>query len=271
MVVFPNAKINLGLEILRKRNDGYHDIDSVFFPIPLCDVLELVPDPQLKKDAWHFTGLRIPGSTTDNLCAQALDLLRESYDIPALKIFLHKIIPMGAGLGGGSSDATFFIKAANELFQLNLSIEEMEKVALSLGSDCPFFVKNKSARATGRGELLEPIEMDLKGKYLVLIYPGIHVSTKEAYAKIEVDDTYTSPADVVKKPLMEWRENLRNRFEEYAFDRHTELAEIKNILYKSGALYTSMTGSGSAIFGIFGKEMEKQNFTKFGYVFTAQL
>lgn len=271
MVVFPNAKINLGLEVLRKRKDGFHDIDSVFFPIPLCDAMELMPDKQLKKDVWHFSGLHISGRPTDNLCSGALKLLREKFDVPKLTIFLHKVIPMGAGLGGGSSDGSFVIRALNKKCQLNMSDEEMKEMALQLGSDCPFFINNEPAQATGRGEVLRPVDPGLQGKYLVLIHSEIHVSTAEAYAKMEVDESHESPAQIVKKPIEEWRHLLRNRFEEYAFVEYPELARTKEKLYQSGALYASMTGSGSAIYGIFDRKVERQRFSEFDFVYVAQL
>ncbi len=271
MVLFPNAKINFGLEILRKRPDGFHDIDSVFYPVPLCDALEVVVDSLSGKDQWHYSGLSIPGNGEDNLCTRALSLLRQRAEIPKLSAFLHKVVPMGAGLGGGSADGSFFIRGLNELFELNLSDEEMEGIALSLGSDCPFFIKNLPARAEGRGEILNPIELNLKGRHLVLICPDIHVSTKEAYSIIKPDDSHQSPADIVKKPIEQWRVNLRNRFEEYAFEKHPQLAEIKEELYNSGALYASMTGSGSAIYGIFAEAVDKSCFSEFDSVFTSEL
>jgi 4-diphosphocytidyl-2-C-methyl-D-erythritol kinase len=271
MVLFPNAKINFGLEILRKRDDGFHDIDSVFYPIPLLDALELVTDSQSGKDQWHYSGLSIPGSSRDNLCTRALDLLRERKEIPNLSTFLHKAIPMGAGLGGGSADASFFIKGLNDLFGLQLNDEEMEGMALSLGSDCPFFIKNLPARAQGRGEILNPVELDLEGKHLVLICPDIHVSTKEAYSVIKPDDSYESPADIVRKPIEQWRGNLRNRFEEYAFKVHPQLAGIKEKLYNTGALYASMSGSGSAIYGVFGEAVNSSLFSEVDSVFSFKL
>lgn len=271
MVLFPNAKINFGLEILRKRNDGFHDIDSVFYPIPLCDALEVVFDQQDSRDHWHYSGLTIPGNSADNLCARALNLLREREHIPKLNTFLHKAIPMGAGLGGGSADGSFFIKALNDLLQLNLHLDEMKELALSLGSDCPFFINNLAARASGRGEVLTPIELDLKGKHLVLICPDIHVSTKEAYSIIKPDDSSESPAKIVNRPIDEWRGNLRNRFEEYAFRKHPKLSEIKQELYAAGAIYASMTGSGSAIYGIFGESMGKEAFSDFDTVLAFDL
>ena len=271
MILFPNAKINLGLEILRKRTDGFHDIDSVFYPIPLCDALELVIDSDSSKDQWHYSGMTIPGSSADNLCTKALNLLRERVEIPKLNTFLHKAIPMGAGLGGGSADGSFYLKGLNDMFEVNLSHAEMEEMALGLGSDCPFFIKNVPARALSRGEDLTPINLDLKGKNLILICPDIHVSTKEAYSTIVPDESWISPTEVLKQPIDQWRASLRNRFEEYAFDKHPQLAEMKEELYKSGALYASMSGSGSVIYGIFENAVETSRFSKFGATYSFEL
>ena len=271
MILFPNAKINLGLEILRKRTDGFHDIDSVFYPIPLCDALEVVVDPDSSKDQWHYSGMTIPGRNSDNLCAKALNLLRERVKIPKLNSFLHKVIPMGAGLGGGSADGSFYLKGLNDMFKLDLSDSEMEEMALSLGSDCPFFIKNVSARALSRGEDLTPIDLDLKGRKLILICTDIHVSTKKAYSTIVPDESWVSPTEVLKKPIDQWRGNLRNRFEEYAFEKHPQLAEIKEELYKTGALYASMSGSGSAIYGIFEDARDMSRYSKFGATYFFEL
>jgi len=271
MVLFPNAKINLGLEILRKRQDGFHDIDSVFYPIPFCDALELVVDPESSRDQWHYSGLTIPGSTENNLCVRALGLLRERTSIPKLNTFLHKSIPMGAGLGGGSADGAFFVKGMNDLLELKLSLGEMEEVALLLGSDCPFFIKNVPTRAIGRGEDLSLVDLDLGGKHLVLICPNIHISTKEAYSTIKPVDSFVSPSEVVSRPIETWRNDLRNRFEEYAFMKYPQLAEIKRELYVAGALYSSMSGSGSAIYGIFEKAIDMSRFSEFDSVFTFEL
>lgn len=271
MVVFPNAKINLGLEILRKRPDGFHDIDSVFYPVPLCDALEVVELSDARRDRWNYSGLNIPGSEAENLCAIAMNLLRERKEIPSLDIFLHKAIPMGAGLGGGSADGSFFLKCIDELFQLGLGQDELKGMALKLGSDCPFFIDNLPARAQGRGEALTPIDVDLMGKHLMLVCPDIHVSTKEAYGIIRPDDSQESPTEIVTKPVDQWRGQLRNRFEEFAFEQDPKLAEVKRDLYEEGALYASMSGSGSAIYGIFDEETDESRFSIYGPVFTFAL
>jgi 4-diphosphocytidyl-2-C-methyl-D-erythritol kinase len=251
MVTFPCAKLNLGLEILRKRLDGFHDIDSVFYPIPFHDALEAVPERRSFSTHFHFSGMEIPGRSSDNLIAKALEHLRKETVIPPLTVFLHKAIPMGAGLGGGSSDAAFFLKLVNSLCDQPVSLETLEKIAAELGSDCSFFLDPRPKRATGRGEKLEPIELDLTGKKLVVVCPEIHVSTAEAYAGVTPREDFPSPADIVKLPMVEWQAKLVNRFEESVFVKYPELKYTKEHLISSGAIYASMTGSGSAIFGIF--------------------
>jgi len=251
MVVFPQAKINLGLEILRKRDDGYHDIDSVFYPIPLHDALEAVPDASIRANRWHFSGLSIPGNPNDNLIAKAYRSLAAEVSLPLLEVFLHKAIPMGAGLGGGSSDAAFFLKLANGFAESPLSNERLKEIAAELGSDCAFFIDSTPSRATGRGEVLEPVECDLKGKKLLLLCPDLHISTAEAYRSINPESEVESPREIIGLPVEEWKGRLRNRFEESVFGIYPRLASLKSKLYQYGALYASMTGSGSALYGIY--------------------
>ena len=249
MVVFPNAKINLGLNILSKRKDGYHNISSVFYPIPLQDILEILPADKLQFDA---TGLEIPGSLEDNLILKAYHLLKSKYDLSPVRIHLHKIIPMGAGLGGGSADAAFAIKVLNDLFCLNLSREVMEDHAGQLGSDCPFFIRNKPILAEGTGNKFSDIAIDLSGKWLVLICPDVHISTVEAYSRVKpAKPKYNLKEAIEKTAITEWKDNIKNDFEDSVFQLHPEVAEIKNELYGSGAAYASMTGSGSSIYGLF--------------------
>ncbi|MBX7093404.1 MAG: 4-(cytidine 5'-diphospho)-2-C-methyl-D-erythritol kinase [Flavobacteriales bacterium] len=251
MISFPNAKINLGLNVLRKRPDGYHDIDSVFYPVDWKDVLELVPST---KDAssFHYSGLHIPGESTNNLLVKALALLQQNYSIPAVEVYLHKLIPMGAGLGGGSSDGAFMIKALNELFSLQLSIEEMEKFAAQLGSDCPFFIRNLPAHVEGRGERMSTIELDLSSYSIYLTNPNLHIGTAEAYSGIQPSvPAYSSLQIVQQFPIGEWKNYLKNDFEISAFSRFPDLKSDKEMLYEMGAIYASMTGSGSTLFGIF--------------------
>ncbi|WP_026955786.1 4-(cytidine 5'-diphospho)-2-C-methyl-D-erythritol kinase [Algoriphagus vanfongensis] len=248
MISFPNAKINLGLHITSKRKDGYHEIETCMVPIPLFDALEMILD---KKASWESTGTPIPGEPKDNLILQAQQLLRKDFQgLPNLKIHLHKNIPMGAGLGGGSADAAFALKLMSNLYDLHLEDFFLEEYAAQLGSDCPFFVENTPKIARGRGEILEPIDISLKGSHLVLINPGIHIGTKEAYAGV----TPAMPKVKLEEVLADrsrWKEELVNDFEVSVFANHPEVSEIKEKLYAAGAYYASMSGSGSTVFGLF--------------------
>ncbi|MTI39918.1 4-(cytidine 5'-diphospho)-2-C-methyl-D-erythritol kinase [Fulvivirga lutimaris] len=252
MVVFPNAKINIGLNILSKRDDGYHNIESCFYPIPFCDVLEILPADQL---SFTSTGIPIPGDADSNLCLKAYQLLQKDFDIPPVQIHLHKIIPIGAGLGGGSADATFTLKALNQMFNLNLTDEQLEKYASQLGSDCPFFVKNKPVIAKGTGNIFERIDVNLSGMHLQLIYLDIHVSTKKAYAGVVPKDSNQNLNADLSKNISVWKTAVKNDFEKSVFQQFQQVEEVKALLYKNGALYASMTGSGSAVFGIFDREV----------------
>lgn len=247
MIVYPNAKINLGLNILRKRKDGYHDISSVFYPVKDCiDILEIS-----KYDTFKFikSGIKIPDG--ENLCEKAWRLLHEDYGIGNVRIHLHKQIPIGAGLGGGSSDASFTLKALNKLFELNLSNLELEKYALFLGSDCPFFINNRPRLVEGIGEKMTDIDLDLSEFKIKLINPEIHVSTKEAYSGVTPHEPELSVEEIIQLPVNEWKEKLRNDFEDSVFEKHSELEKIKEDLYHQGSIYSSMSGSGSVLFGIF--------------------
>lgn len=252
MISFPNAKINLGLHITAKRKDGYHDIESCMIPIPLFDALEMVVNT--KKTTFESTGLAIPGDIKDNLILKAYQLLKKDFpNLPELTIHLHKNIPMGAGLGGGSADAAFALNLMNNLFDLILDDFFLEEYAAQLGSDCAFFIENTPKIATGRGEVLEPIEIDLTGNHLVLINPGIHIGTKEAYAGV----TPSAPKVKLKEVLANksrWKKELVNDFEASIFPNHPEIEAIKNTLYENGAYYAAMSGSGSSVFGLFDKK-----------------
>ena len=268
MITFPNAKINLGLHIKARRKDGYHDIETCMIPIPLCDALEMVLD---KKPGWNSSGLSIPGNPKDNLILKAEKLLRKDFPgLPNLQIHLHKHIPMGAGLGGGSADGAFALQLMNNLFDLHLDNFFLEEYAAQLGSDCPFFIENTPKIARGRGEILTPIDISLKGKYLVLINPGIHVGTQEAYAGI----TPAPPKVKLEEVLADqsrWKAELVNDFEASIFKNHPEIAEIKEKMYEAGAFYAVMSGSGSSVFGLF---EEKPNFLSWQenyFVFEGQL
>lgn len=261
MVVFPNCKINLGLNIICKRNDGFHDLETVFYPIPLYDVLEVVQTskPEIQQEYISFTASGIPVEETNenNLCLKAFRVLKKDcLDLPAVQMHLHKVIPIGAGLGGGSADGAFTMKLLNEKFHLNLSIEQLINYSLKLGSDCPFFIINKPCFATGRGDLLEPVSIDLSGFKIILANPGIHINTGNAFSTITPSQPARSIKDIIKQPVTTWKNELKNDFEETVFKKEPEIRRIKTELYNAGAVYASMTGSGSTVFGIFEKEKE---------------
>jgi 4-diphosphocytidyl-2-C-methyl-D-erythritol kinase len=257
MIVFPNAKINLGLNIVEKREDGYHNLESVFFPVGWKDALELIIDKDNPNGIVSFSssGIEIPGDINDNLCIKAYRIIQQDYDLPAIKIHLHKHIPMGAGLGGGSSDAVFCIKAINEVCQLNLSWGEMHHYAKQIGSDCSFFITNRPAYATQKGDVLETLSFNLSGKYIVIVHPGIHVSTQKAYASIKPQKPIFNVKEIVlNEPIENWKEKLKNDFEKSVFEQHSEIKLIKDKMYENGAVYASMSGSGSAVYGIFNND-----------------
>jgi 4-diphosphocytidyl-2-C-methyl-D-erythritol kinase len=249
MIVYPNAKINLGLNVLRKREDGYHDISSVFYPVKECvDILEII-----KSERFEFTksGIEIPDG--ENICEKAWRLLDTDFGIGNVKIHLHKQIAIGAGLGGGSADASFTLKSLNKLFDLNLNNKELEKYALRLGADCPFFIDNTPKLVEGIGEKMTSIDLDLSEYNIRLINLGIHVSTKEAYSGIVPKTPVLSVEKIIELPIIEWKGKLKNDFEESIFEKHLQLEGIKDELYKQGSIYSSMSGSGSIVFGVFEK------------------
>lgn len=248
MITFPNAKINLGLNIVSKREDGYHNIESCFYPIPWHDSLEVI---EAASFSFHSYGLDIPGDSNSNLCVKAYELIRADHKIPPVAIHLLKNIPMGAGLGGGSADGAFVLKMLNELFELKLSDAQLEAYALQLGSDCPFFIKNQPAIAKGRGEMLEPIALDLSGYHLAIHNPGIHISTKEAYAGVSPKKAEKSISNLLQTSVNEWKDFLINDFEASIFPNHKAIAQLKQEMYASGSTYASMTGSGSTVYGLF--------------------
>ena len=253
MVLFPNCKINIGLNVTGKRTDGYHDLETVFYPVAVKDALEVIRSEEFN---FHLTGLSVNGTTENNLCVKAYYLLKKDFpDMPAVNIHLHKVIPMGAGLGGGSADGAFMLTMLNKKFQLHLSQEHLISYALQLGSDCPFFIINKPCFATGRGENLSPVHVDLSAYKIVLVNPGIHVSTKEAFSKLGPALPKKSIQQIIQQPMESWKEELRNDFEETVFRLYPEIQSIKEQLYSYGAVYASMTGSGSTLFGIFKPEM----------------
>jgi 4-diphosphocytidyl-2-C-methyl-D-erythritol kinase len=255
LIFFPNCKINLGLYITRKRTDGFHDLETIFYPVQFNDALEVVHHPDANDIEFSSSGIGIPGDPSSNLCVKAYYLLKNDYpSLPGVKMHLHKTIPMGAGLGGGSSDGAFALKLLNEKFNLGISIEKMIGYALSLGSDCPFFIVNKPCIAKGRGEILSMIDLDLSEYFILVVNPAIHVSTAMAFSHIQPSLPAVPIEDQVALPIDQWRSNLRNQFEAPVFKLYPELSEIKETLYNGGAVYASMSGSGSSIYGLFKEE-----------------
>ncbi|MFO7574170.1 MAG: 4-(cytidine 5'-diphospho)-2-C-methyl-D-erythritol kinase [Bacteroidales bacterium] len=252
MVTFPKAKINIGLTIVRKRDDGFHDIETIFYPAGLSDALEfVVSEAGLGPDELTVTGVAAGCRPEENLVIKAVNLLRAKYKIPFLRIHLHKVIPPGSGLGGGSSDASAMLMLLNRTFKLQIGRQELEDMALKLGSDCPFFIQGSPVLATGRGEVFTSLPCFLDGYYLVIVRENIHISTPLAYANSKPHGKTSGLEELIKAPLEEWKNNIKNDFEEYAFREHPRLELLKQGLYDSGALYSSMSGSGSAIYGIF--------------------
>lgn len=266
MIVYPNAKINIGLNVVAKRPDGYHDLETVFYPINLqdaIDIKEIGTDKEIDVDAppasgykFKVTGSLLDGSPDDNLVVRAFKLLKHDFDLPPVSFVLYKHIPTGAGLGGGSADAAFTIKALNERFSLGLSDEQMEDYCTRLGADCPFFIKNTPVFATGIGNVFHPINLNLSGKVIVLVKPDIFVSTKDAYAKVTVQRPQHPLPELLSQPIDTWKDTVMNDFEPSVFSKYPEIAAIKDRMYDLGALYASMSGSGSSVFGIFSAPVE---------------
>ncbi|MDF3026905.1 MAG: 4-diphosphocytidyl-2-C-methyl-D-erythritolkinase [Fluviicola sp.] len=257
MINFPTCKINLGLHILQRRQDGYHDIETAMLELPFNDILELI---ESRESGFTTSGLEIPGS--GNLVSDAEAEFRKHKSIPALAFHLHKLIPMGGGLGGGSSDAAFALKLMRDAYAPEIGNEQLKVMASKIGSDCAFFIDGGLQFAAGRGEILTPLTFDLKHKYVVLVNLGIHVSTKEAYEGITPNNNRVSLKEILEKPIGEWKDQLINDFEESVFLKYPELATVKNDLYEHGAVYASMTGSGSTVFGIFESEIQSVQWSR---------
>ena len=254
MICFPTCKINLGLRITQKRADGFHALETVFFPISIKDALEIIIEQDANAAPITFTssGLAIHGNPSDNLCFKAYELFKKDYPtIPNIKMHLHKQIPMGAGLGGGSSDGAFTLVALNQLFDLQITEHKLMQYALTLGSDCPFFILNKPAFATGRGEILKLIHVNLDGYSIVIVNPGIAISTKMAFSVITPKVPDTNMEAIICESVTNWKDFLINDFEEPIFNSFPEIANIKQTLYQKGAVYASMSGTGSTVYGIF--------------------
>ena len=270
MLVFPNAKINLGLNITGIRTDGFHDIETEMIPIALCDALEIISSDG-KKVEFRSSGLLIPGNEKENLCIQAYTLLKEEFHIPAVKIHLHKVIPMGAGLGGGSSDAAWSLKLLNAIFNLNLTANRLLDYARLLGSDCAFFIENIPVFATGKGDQFEKVPLNLQGYSIAVIVPPVHVSTAEAYKTVSVKKPAEDIRYIMKEHPREWKDRLINDFEGPVFQRYSILKKIKGDLYNAGAVYASMSGSGSAVFGLFERRLPEMGAFAGCYTWTGKL
>ena len=256
MVCFPNAKINIGLEIVSKRKDGFHNIVSGIYPIKYCDILEISESDKFK---FTHTGLSIPDNGKDNLIVQAYHLLKEKNDIPAVEIHLHKVIPTGAGLGGGSSDASFTLITLNHLFDLNYNLNELEKFASRLGADCPFFVRNKPGIVFEKGDIFKPVEFNVSGYWLVVVTPDIHISTHDAYSFTKPSHGKSEWIKFLSKSPESWKTNISNSFEDNILTKYPELDKIKAKLIIEGAIYSSLSGSGSSVYGIFKERVNLKN------------
>ena len=279
MITFPCAKINLGLNITSKREDGYHNLETIFYPVPLTDALEvkLMHDdfPSDEPCDLKITGNAVDCDEKNNLVVKAYTLLAQDFKLPRVHTHLVKRIPMQAGLGGGSADGAFMIRLLDERFRLNMGIAEMERYASRLGSDCAFFITAEPSFGTGRGEVLEPVniaEQNLQGYYIAIVKPAIAVSTREAFKQIICQQPEHCCRDIVRQPVETWETVLTNDFEEPAFKQHPELADIKQRLYDLGAVYAQMSGSGSAFFGLFRTDPQQlKNAFPACYTFTTKL
>lgn len=271
MITFPNAKINLGLNITEKRPDGYHNLETIFYPINLQDALEVTRSTNSDKAyTLHLSGTLLDGEPEENLVVKAYQLLKQDYpQMLPVEIHMYKHIPAGAGLGGGSSDAAHMIKLLNDKFSLNMSLEKMEEYAARLGADCAFFIRNKPVFASGVGNVFEPIELSLKGYHIVLVKPDIFVSTRDAFAAIKPQHPAVSLKEIVRQPVESWKESMKNDFEDSVFQKFPEIAAIKDELYDLGAAYAAMSGSGSSVYGLF-KEPVKNVEDKFCECFCRQ-
>jgi 4-diphosphocytidyl-2-C-methyl-D-erythritol kinase len=259
MLCFPNAKINIGLNVISKRSDGFHDIETVFCPVGLSDILEFVPMPGLPPGNCTFTltGIPVKGPSEENLCVRAYHLLSRDFQLPAVDIHLHKIIPMGSGLGGGSSDGAFMLKQLNVQFNLYLNDDQLCTFASQLGSDCAFFIRNRILFAFERGDRFREIPV-IPGNFdIVIVNPGIHIGTSEAYSGIRPGKPAHELQELIALPMTHWRDAIKNDFEETVFRKFPVVGEIKSKLYQMGAIYASMSGSGSSVYGLFAGKAPK--------------
>ncbi len=264
MICFPNAKINLGLNITEKRTDGFHNIETVFYPIGWNDALEVIVNKNSQQEFnLHLSGLAIAGNKEDNLLYKAYQIIKQTKTLPHIDVYLHKILPMGAGLGGGSADAAFFINLLNEQFQLHFTEADCIDIARQLGSDCAFFIKNTPVYATQKGDVFDDVTLDLSHLYIAIIYPNVHSNTKEAYSLVKPQLPSKSLLDVIQQPIATWKTDLVNDFEKSIFSLYPIVEKTKNDLYVLGALYACMSGSGSAVFGLFEQEPDIKHLTQF--------
>jgi 4-diphosphocytidyl-2-C-methyl-D-erythritol kinase len=248
MVVYPNCKINLGLNVISRRSDGFHDIESIFYPVPWFDILEIAPSV---KNNFVFKGTTINCSKEENLCFKAYQIIKSQYNIPDINLYLYKRIPFGAGLGGGSSDGSYTLRALNELFSLNIDEKNLGEMASFLGSDCAFFTQDKACYISGTGTTFSPFSFSLKGYFLVIIKPDIIIPTKDAYKMITPKKPVMPLTEIIKLPVSNWKELLINDFEKPIFSLYPKIKTIKNSLCEKGAIFASMSGSGSAVYGLF--------------------
>ena len=264
MLAFANAKINLGLQVIEKRFDGYHNLETVFYPVRINDVIEI---SDAAVTSFTCLGIEIPGDSNDNLCLKAYSALKRDFNVPPQQITLLKNIPIGAGLGGGSSDAAFLVKLLNEKFSLGLSALEMEDYVRPLGADCAFFVDNKPVFASGKGDEFSPVMLDLSSYEVVVVKPDVHVSTADAYGGIIPSVPVSSVKDLIHLPVKEWRSCIFNDFEKNVFKKYAGIKEIKKQLYQSGAIFALMSGSGSSVFGIFEEKVKLEHLERVCKVF----
>jgi 4-diphosphocytidyl-2-C-methyl-D-erythritol kinase len=263
MISFPHCKINLGLNVVSKRLDGFHNIETCFYPVPHTDIVEIIPAAEF---SFSQSGITVPGNQEDNLCVIAYRLLKKDFSIGEVKIHLHKIIPIGAGLGGGSSDAAFTLRLLNAIFELKISSGQLKNYASQLGSDCSFFLEDGPLIGRGRGEILSPTSVSLKGLHLVLIKPSIHVSTADAYAGIIPFPGQFPLEETLHGPIAQWTGMLKNDFEKSIFEKYPLIGQLKEKMYSLGAAYAAMSGSGSSVFGIFEHPVDlKKDFSGLDY------
>ena len=248
MIYFPNAKINIGLNVVSKRDDGYHNLETIFYPVKLADALELADSDEIQFSA---SGIEIDGNPENNLVFKAYKLLQKDFKLPPVKLHLHKIIPFGAGLGGGSSDAAFTLKMLDRYFELKIPSTKLENYAAQIGADCPFFIENKPVFASGIGDQFQAVNLDLSEYEILIVKPNCSMSTPEAYKNVIPKKPTFNLKDIENIPIESWKEVIENDFEKSVFEKYPEIEDLKNTLYEMGALYASMSGSGSAVFGIF--------------------